>query len=197
MKEVIKLIEDVIPELKDGERFLLGIDGLSRAGKTNITKQLEQFLQERDIPYVVFHIDDFIETRKKRYHTGYEQWEEYYYLQWDVESLRKNLFEPCKSASFLKLPYYDSEKDQQLLKKSYLPLTGIILVEGVFLQREIWRDYFDYVVYIEASRETRFSREASTIKNQREKFEKRYWKAEEYYLETVGPVQKANLLIQN
>jgi len=197
MRNGLKQIERSIPNLKDGERFLLGIDGLSRAGKTTITKQLKHLLVEKNIPHVIIHLDDLIETREKRYNTGREQWEEYYYLQWDVDELKESFFEKCKTAPFLKLSFYENEKDHQHIKKVILPPTCVILIEGVFLQREAWRNYFDFVVYIEATKNQRFSREENTTKKQIEKFENRYWKAEDFYLDTINPLHKADLVIQN
>jgi uridine kinase len=197
MRNTVKQIEQNIPDLKDGERFLLGIDGLSRAGKTTITEHLSHLLLEKNISHVVIHLDDLIETKEKRYNTGHEQWEEYYYLQWDVDKLKQSLFEKCKTAPFLKLPFYESEKDQQHMKEVTLPPTCVIVIEGVFLQREAWRNYFDFMVYMEASKDKRFSREVNTTKRQIDKFEKHYWKAEAFYLETTNPVHKADLVVQN
>ncbi len=197
MLEAIKKINEVIPNLKSGQRFILGIDGLSRAGKTSITRAIEEQLKERSLPYFILHMDDFIETRKNRYYTGKEEWEEYYYLQWNIENLREVLFKPCKSARELCLPFYVPEKDLQEMKRIELPSNCIIIIEGVFLQRDMWRDYFDVVVYVEASKEKRFQREKETTRRQIDKFQKRYWKAEEFYIASVNPIRKANLVVHN
>ena len=197
MRNILKQIERNIPDLKDGERFILGIDGLSRAGKTTLTRQLSNLLLDKNIPHMIIHLDDLIETKDKRYNTGHDQWKEYYYYQWDVDKLKQSLFEKCKTAPFLKLSFYEIEKDQQYMKVVTLPPACVILIEGVFLQREAWRNYFDFVVYLEATKDQRFSREANTTKRLIEKFENRYWKAEDFYLDKIDPSHKADLVIQN
>jgi uridine kinase len=85
-------IANIIPKLEQGKRIVLGIDGLSRSGKTTLTKKVVQHLQEKYISVCLFHIDDYIVERKERYNTGYEEWYEYYNLQWDVKWLKDNLF---------------------------------------------------------------------------------------------------------
>ncbi|WP_367281297.1 hypothetical protein [Planococcus liqunii] len=61
-------------------RTILGIDGFSRTGKTKLSKELEARLREQGLAVYVFHIDDFIVEKKRRYGTGLEEWQEYYFL---------------------------------------------------------------------------------------------------------------------
>ena len=160
----------VIQTVNKEKRFVLGIDGLSRSGKTSFTAKLMEAL---DRPVLTYHIDDFIVDRSRRYHTGYEEWYEYYYLQWEVKRLQKELFQHMRE---------ESER-------------ALVIVEGVFLQRAEWRNYLDYVVYLKCSKEERFNRESQVTKQKVEKFRNRYWKAEGYYIITVKPERKANLVL--
>ncbi|GEN53595.1 hypothetical protein HFA01_18570 [Halobacillus faecis] len=119
------MVEEVlrrIPSLNAGERFIFGIDGLSRSGKTTLTEKIEKELKKSSFPVVTYHIDDYVVERERRYNTGYEPWYEYYFLQWDVKALKEDLFEAL-------------EKERAL-----------VIIEGVFLQREEWRSFFDFVV---------------------------------------------------
>jgi uridine kinase len=63
-----------------------------------------------------------------------------------------------------------------------IPNDCVVIIEGVFLQRKEWREFFDYIVYLDCPRETRFLREGEIVKGNIEKFRNRYWKAEDYYL---------------
>lgn len=191
LSSIIKLI----PTLKQGERFLLGIDGLSRSGKTTLVKCVSEKLQEKDIPFSIFHIDDHIVERKKRYDTGHAEWFEYYYLQWDIDWLKNDFFRLLKTDEELMLPFYKSETDCHETKYVTLPETGVIIVEGVFLQRKEWKQYFDSVVYLDCPREKRFSRETNKTQQNLKKFQKRYWKAEEHYMQTESPATAANLIL--
>ncbi|WP_071679753.1 kinase [Bacillus sp. BF9-10] len=123
-------------------RFLLGIDGLSRSGKTTFVTNLKENMKQESIPFHIFHIDDHIVERNKRYDTGYEEWYEYYYLQWDIEWLRQKFFRKLQNETKLNLPFYHDETDLCEMKKVQIPIVGVIVIEGVFLQRKEWRDFF-------------------------------------------------------
>ncbi|MBK5505870.1 kinase [Bacillus sp. TH12] len=187
-------IMKVIKEHKD-ERFILGIDGLSRSGKTTLVKELEADMKQSGILFHIFHIDDHITERNKRYNTGFAEWYEYYNLQWDIEWLQRNFFWKLQSDIQVQLPFYHDETDICEMKEIQLPLVGVIIVEGVFLQRKEWRNFFHYMVYLDCSRETRFLRESEETQKNLPKFQSRYWKAEEYYLEAELPRDRADLVV--
>ena len=177
-------------------KFILGIDGLSRSGKTTFVANLKENMKQESIPFHIFHIDDHIVERNKRYDTGFEEWYEYYYLQWDIEWLRQKFFQKLQNETRLKLPFYNDEVDSCEMKKVQIPIVGVIVIEGVFLQRKEWRDFFHYMVYLDCPRETRFLRESPETQKNLSKFKNRYWKAEDYYLETVLPRDRGDLIIK-
>ncbi|MCM3666369.1 kinase [Mesobacillus subterraneus] len=187
----------VIPEMEQGQRFILGIDGLSRSGKTTLVKKVEDYLREKNVSVCIFHLDDYIVERKRRYNTTYDEWYEYYYLQWDVEWLKDNLFKELKVAKELHLLQYDCNSDTQQLQVVEMPDTCLIIIEGVFLQRSEWRVFFDYLIYLDSARDRRLKRESAVTQKNISKFKMRYWKAEDYYIETVSPIEQANLVILN
>lgn len=197
MEEVMRTNEliNIMKKHKE-KRFILGIDGLSRSGKTTFVANLKENMKQESIPFHIFHIDDHIVERNKRYHTGYEEWYEYYYLQWDIAYLQKKFFQKLQTETKLTLPFYYDETDLSEMKKVQIPIVGVIVIEGVFLQRKEWRDFFHYMVYLDCPRETRFLRESEETQKNLSKFEKRYWKAEDYYLETEFPKDRADLVIQ-
>lgn len=197
MEEYILTILKEIPRIEQGQRFALGIDGLSRSGKTTFVKKIEQHFQGKDIPLFIFHIDDYIVERDKRYNTGYEEWYEYYHLQWDTKWLTDHLFNKLKSSEELHLLTYDHSSDTRKTEVVSLPETCLIIIEGVFLQRREWRSYYDYLIYLDCPREKRFNRESETTQMNLEKFRTRYWKAEDYYVETEFPKKNADMVFQN
>ncbi|MBD8070683.1 kinase [Bacillus sp. PS06] len=193
----VKNLLKKIPKIEQGQKIVLGIDGLSRSGKTTIVRNIEQHIQEKNILSCVLHIDDYIVERERRYNTGHEEWYEYYQLQWDVEWLKENLFQKLKESNELQLLTYDNHSDLQKLHTVKIPDTCLIIIEGVFLQRKEWRNYFDFMIFLDCVREERFHRESIETQTNIGKFEKRYWKAEDYYMETVSPIEQADLVIHN
>ena len=189
--ELVKVIAE-----NTSNRFILGIDGLSRSGKTTLVKQLEAELKQKDIPFHIFHIDDHIVKRSKRYDTGYEEWYEYYQLQWDVEWLQQHLFQQLRMENQLNLPFYNHQADSREMREVIIPNPCVIVIEGVFLQRKEWRGYFDYMVYLDCTRDQRFFRESEETQKNSLKFEQRYWKAEDFYLKMESPKQNADLILK-
>jgi uridine kinase len=190
-----KLLNTIL-SLHISHRFILGIDGLSRSGKTTFAESLREMLLQAHKDVCIFHLDDHIVERRKRYNTGCEEWYEYYNLQWDVEYLKENLFTKVREYSEVNLPFYNAELDMQFKKTVFIPHECIVIIEGVFLQRHEWREFFDYLVYLDCPRETRFNREGESIRDNIEKFRNRYWKAEDHYLESVRPLACADMIIK-
>ena len=196
MQNHVDTLLNIISTFDSNQRCILGLDGLSRSGKTTLSKKLCERLKERNIPYQLLHLDDYIVEREKRYQTGNEEWIEYYQLQWDVKWLTQHFFGNLKLSNELNLPFYDVESDTSKMKTIQLPVQGVIVIEGVFLQRKEWRSFFDRVVYLDCPRSKRFVRESEVAQENLSKFTNRYWKAEDYYLSTVSPKEQADLVIK-
>ncbi len=194
--KIVNILKE-IPKVEQGKKVVLGIDGLIRSGKTTFVRYIEQYIQEKNISVCIFHIDDYIVERKRRYNTGDDEWYEYYHLQWDIEGLKENLFNRLKKTNELNLLTYDYSSDKQKLQTVKISDTCLIIIEGVFLQRKEWRHFYDFMVYLDCSREKRFNRESDVTQSNIEKFEKRYWKAEDHYMRRVSPLERADLVIQN
>jgi uridine kinase len=192
---VYRLLEE-IPQIEMGQRGVIGIDGLSRSGKTTFVEGLQEILCEKEIPIIVLHMDDYIVERNSRYQTGHEEWYEYYQLQWDVDWLKENMLNLLKVSDRLVLPLYDPLLDTHKEQIIDIPETCLIIIEGVFLQRKEWRDFFDYVLYLDCPRKKRFNRESQATQDKLEKFKNRYWKAEDYYLESADPKSLADMIIE-
>jgi uridine kinase len=189
------LVRDLIPVIGDKDRLIIGIDGLSRSGKTTVVKMIAEILEYNNLPCQVIHLDDHIVERAKRYGTGAAEWQEYYYLQWEVELLREVMFRKLSQSNELTLPYYDEQQDQQVYRKLNLTGKKVVIVEGIFLQREEWEGYLDYSIFIDCPRKVRFERENAKTREDIGKFLNRYWKAEDFYLDNLSPTEKANKII--
>ena len=193
MDAIEKVLMQIMSAVRQNKRITLGIDGLSRSGKTTLVKRIASMLSEKEIESTVVHLDNHIVGRAKRYNTGQEEWREYYYLQWDVESLKKSLFADLIHSNEIELPFYDNETDHHIYKK--VTAKKVFIVEGIFLQREEWKSYLDYTVFIDCPRDIRFARESSQTQQNIEKFRNRYWKAEDFYIEKIRPAEKADIVI--
>ncbi|MCA0970200.1 hypothetical protein LCM20_06345 [Halobacillus litoralis] len=191
-----ELYDSFIASIRESDhRYLLGVDGLSRSGKTTYSKNLARYLTEQNYHVVTIHLDDYVEPWSIRYGTGLPEWEEYYSLQWNVMELREHLFEPMRSGDTLEIPRYHPELNVYEQHAVAIGDADVIIVEGVFLQREEWLGFFDKVVYLDVSRSVRFLREKPETRRKIKKFTERYWKAEEYYMEKCQPIKNADVVI--
>ena len=197
MDEKIQNLLGKMANVKQGQKLVVGIDGLSRSGKTTLVKNIVQHFKEKNISVCIFHIDDYIVERKKRYNTGNKEWYEYFYLQWDVEMLKENLLKRLRDYKEIHLLAYESSSDTHKLQITKIPETCLIIIEGVFLQRKEWRNFFDFIVYLDCPRDKRFQRESEETQKNIGKFVNRYWKAEDYYLKSLSPIEQADLIIRN
>lgn len=180
--------------------FIIAIDGLSGAGKTTIVNHLKNMLDN----ILVIHIDDHIVERKKRYNTGHEQWYEYYQLQWDTVYLEEELYKKLyQNKDQLHLSFYNKDHDSYVNKTIPLSPYQIVIIEGVFLLREEWKNYYDYIIFLDCPKEIRYERvlvRDAYIGDKEQivdKYQNRYWVAEEHYLNKQSPLTIAHCIVKS
>lgn len=98
------------------------------------------------------------------------------------------------------MPFYDKNKDLVSTKQKTVAFDNIVLIEGIFLQRREWRDFYDFVIYVDCPGDLRQQRVLSrdsyigdyqAILN---KYQNRYWPGEKYYLDNIKPANHADLI---
>jgi len=186
---------------KDYNRvFVLGIDGLGGSGKTTYAQSIEKSLINEGIQVEVLHIDDFIHPKEVRYNKAIAEWDCYYNLQWRYDYLIKEILAPTQLGNKIdkQIELYDKLTDSYFFKHIKMKADSILLMEGVFLQRDELRPYLDYVIFIDVPKEERLHRvlkRDTYIGDKKaifEKYEKRYFPAEEKYIKEYTPAKKAN-----
>ncbi|WP_238602053.1 kinase [Lysinibacillus parviboronicapiens] len=178
--------------------LIVAIDGLGGAGKTTFVKKLEDRLKRNCLVNVI-HIDDHIVESNKRYNTGFAEWYEYYYLQWNIELIKKDILKKlhCNKTEIL-LPFYDCTTNLMTNRKMVVATDSILLIEGIFLQRHEWRKFYDYTLFLQCSRTIREERVLSRdsymgdLHARMDKYKSRYWQAEAYYMKKENPLQQAD-----
>lgn len=152
---------------------------------------------------VVIHLDDFIHPRKIRYDDSVTEWEAFYYKQWRFDYLRKSILQPLASGLPVNatIELYHKETDQYVRTPITIPIGTQVILEGVFLQRKEFRDFFDYVIYLDIDKNTRLNRVLErdtyigTKEEIRAKYERRYFPAEAMYVKEYDPVRLADRVI--
>ncbi len=200
------LIADSIKKLCTNDRtVIVGIDGLGGAGKSTVSDEILSILRSEGLGITVLHIDDFIHPKEIRYNDNLPQWECYYRLQWRYDYLLDRIVTPIKSgADFTAdIELYDKDNDTYFLQHTVIPKGSIVIIEGVFLQRDELKDVFDYMIYIDVPENTRLARvlerdgyigDSDQIA---EKYNNRYFPAERFYVKNCNPAEKADYTVRN
>lgn len=182
--------------------FIVAIDGLSGSGKTTLVQQIGSELRDNDCKVVIIHIDDHIVERSRRYDTGFDEWYEYYFLQWDIEMLSIQLLQGLRNNSNeISLPFYDQSTDSLTTRQLSFSKNTVILIEGIFLQRKEWKSFYDYILFLKCPREVRCERVLKRdmyigdLEKRLNKYKRRYWPGEDYYLEAEKPIVHADIVI--
>lgn len=179
---------------------IIGIDGLGGSGKTTFAKELQQ-----KIGAVLFHLDDFIHPRHVRYNPHIEPWKLYYVHQWRYDYLIDRVLNPLKNGEEINnvIELYNKESDEYEETAVTIRKGVPVIIEGVFLQRDALRQYFDTVVYLDVDRDKRLQRvlQRDTYIGSKEailqKYEQRYFPAEEQYIEEYDPVANAQIVVRH
>ncbi|TCU74164.1 uridine kinase [Tissierella praeacuta] len=200
-----ELLNKIIGKYDSGKTMIVGIDGLGGAGKSAITELLKTQLQDSNYYPVVLHIDDFIYPRYIRYDEFKEEWYCYYNIQWRYDYLIKEILLPVREGIEIdkQVELYEKENDLYILEQIKIPQGSILLIEGIFLQRKEIKEYFDYMVYIELPKDIRLSRVINRDtyigddKDIKLKYERRYFPAEDKYIEEYCPAENADFVLEN
>lgn len=198
------MLEKIKEKLTDGKTVIVGIDGLGGAGKSSISEEIYEELSGENIPIEVLHIDDFIHPKKIRYNDNYAEWECYYNLQWRYDYLLENVINPIKkNGKFTGLiELYDKDEDRYEKKSVDIKEGSVVLIEGIFLQREELSQVFDYMIYIDVPESERLKRVLKrdgyigTVDDIKEKYENRYFPAERHYVNMYSPSKLADYVVK-
>lgn len=198
------MLEKIKEKLTDGKTVIVGIDGLGGAGKSSISEEIYEELSGENIPIEVLHIDDFIHPKNIRYNDNYAEWECYYNLQWRYDYLLENVINPIKkNGKFTGLiELYDKDEDRYEKKSVDIKEGSVVLIEGIFLQREELSQIFDYMIYIDVPESERLKRVLKrdgyigTVDDIKEKYENRYFPAERHYVNMYSPSKLADYVVK-
>ncbi|MCT4351927.1 uridine kinase [Streptomyces sp. Je 1-79] len=186
-------------------RLLVGIDGLTAAGKTSFGHELAEWIAGTGRPVLRATLDDFKNPWKDRHLYDRESGEGYYRNAYDYERVRSLLLDPARSpeADSCALCGIDplTQLDHSARRTPLAPDT-VLVVDGVFAFRPEIDGYWDYRVWLDVDAELSVRRGAERDQgwagsDAEAVHRDRYLVAERIYLAEVDPLPSTDVLVDN
>jgi len=181
-----------------GRPALVGIDGADGAGKTMLADELAPLVPGS----VRASLDDFHHPRSHRHALGRSA-ATVWARSFDLDACRRELLDPWRRGpgSSYRRRWHDLATDAQLADRPDLvPADGVLVVDGVFLQRPELVDVWDLVVYVHADDEVRVTRMAArdgVPDDPGHPDQRRYLDAQRLYREQCRPLDRADVVLDN
>lgn len=181
---------------------LVAVDGADGAGKTVFADALGEQLTALGRPVVRAGVDDFHHPQAYRHALG-RTGETVWARSFDVAAIRRELLDPWRRGpgSTYRRRWHDLATDAYVDESpAPVPDRGVLLVDGVFLQRPELADAWDLVVWLEVPASVRVARMATrdgTVDDVTHPDQQRYLDAQRIYRETCDPVSSADVVVDN
>ena len=196
------LAEEMLQHSAHG-RVVVGVDGVSGAGKTVFADDLATEL--RRLGHVVFRasMDDFHQPRAIRYAKGRESAQGFYEDSYDYASFRRVLLGPFRLAGSTGFctQFFDLERDVAY-ESSWLtgPADAILIVDGLFLLRPQLAGIWNFSIWLDAPDEVRRERMIERDGSHPESdspLGQRYLGGQELYQREAKPRTAASAIVDN
>jgi len=171
-------------------RTMVAVDGRFGSGQAAFADGLADALTARGAKVFRARIDDFFHPRADRERAGWLNGKAHFRSAYDYSLLRRVLIDPFHTAgstSFV-LTGFDEVRDQPVFQPKWMSagMDAILIVDGVFLHRPELSGAWNYSVWLTTPPvETEDAESARNVA------------ADEAYLATTTPSEKATALIDN
>jgi len=202
--EIIDRIIDRRAKTPGDRSLLVGVSGIDGCGKGYIASQLEAHLAQRGIPSVVINVDDWLNLPEKRFDREAPA-ENFYQHAIRFDELFANLVMPLREHRSIHLVADCLEETaRQYRKRTYdIKDVDVILVEGILLFKNQYRNFFDVRIWVECSFVTALARaiergqEGLSMAKTIAAYENIYFPAQRIHIDRDDPKAAADLTYNN
>lgn len=178
---------------------LVAVDGVDGAGKTVLANDLATVLTGRGDRVVRVGIDGFHRPRRERYARGRTSPEGYFLDSFDLDAFCRCVVEPVRAGSGqLRTAAFDHRADAPVTGARVDVVGVVVVVDGVFLQRDELRDAWDLAVFLRAPFEAAYSRMGrrdGTPTDAEHPANRRYLEGQRLYLRQCRPEERADVVL--
>ncbi|MBU0512185.1 MAG: uridine kinase [Chloroflexi bacterium] len=206
---VVEQLADFIVAVVLAHPVRVAIDGVDAAGKTMLANELTPLIEARGRPAIRASADGFHNPRVIRYQRGADSPEGYYLDSFDYQAIRDRLLIPLGpdgNRKYLRavFDYRADAPTHEPTRESHQD--AILLFDGIFLLRPELNDCWDFRIFVNVdfavSVERAVARDAQrnpeySTDELRAQYARRYVPGQSIYLQTVRPLELADVVIDN
>ena len=178
---------------------LVAVDGVDGAGKTTFADELAGVLAARGARVVRVGIDGFHRPRRERYARGRTSPQGYFLDSFDLDVFRRSVVEPVRSGSGpVRTAAFDHRTDAPVDGERVDAAGAVVLVDGVFLQRDELAGVWDLAVFLHAGFEASYARMSvrdGSPPDPEHPANRRYLEGQRLYLRACRPQERADVVI--
>ncbi|WP_213814043.1 uridine kinase [Glaciihabitans sp. dw_435] len=194
------LADEILHNYAHG-RVVIAIDGPDGAGKSRFADDLARVMGERGAAAFRASIDDFHHPYAEATRAGEFDPAGWYENAYDYDLLKTALISPFRSGGSFVTAAFDSAEDiPRTLAALTAPDDAILIVDGVFLNREELRGLWNYSVYLDVDADValaRYSERDGTSPDADAPLNQRYLGAQALYVAEARPRTTATAIINN
>ncbi|GEN78449.1 nucleoside/nucleotide kinase family protein [Actinotalea fermentans] len=177
---------------------LVAIDGVDGVGKTVLADDLAAVLGQRGERIVRTGIDGFHRPRAQRYARGRTSPEGYFFDSFDLAAFRRCVIEPVRSGGQVRTAAFDHRSDAPVPGELVDVVGAIVLVDGVFLQRDELHGAWDLAVFLRADFVATYARMSvrdGSPADPEDPANRRYLEGQRLYLNRCRPQERADVVL--
>jgi uridine kinase len=207
MNDIKKLLAAILAKRKEvpaRRSLLIGITGIDGAGKGYVAEALVARLQEQELRTVGINLDGWLNLPHKRF-SEENPAEHFYENAIRFEELFEQLILPLKESRSVRLEADFTEETGRRYRKHLYDFRDVecIVLEGIYLFKKAFQDYFDVKVWVNCTFETALKRalqgaqEGLSPEETARAYETIYFPAQRLHFVKDNPYSAADYILTN
>ncbi len=182
--------------------MLVTVDGVDGSGKTTLADELADVLLSTGREVVRASVDDFHHPKAFRHAEG-RTGETFWSRSFDYPALRRELLDPWRqgAGTAYRTAVHDVAGDRPVEQtQRSVPDDGVLLVDGIFTQRDELTGCWDYAIFLDVPFEVSVARMAArdgSVPDVGHPDQARYVAGQRLYLARCDPRARADVVVDN
>lgn len=203
---VLARVAAAVPDARAlGHPVRVGVDGVDGAGKTTFADALADALRAAGRDVLRGSVDGFHRPAAERYRRGRTSPEGFFHDSYDLDAFRRVLLDPLAPDHVgprrVRTAVHDVATDADPGAPWVdVPDATVVVVDGIFLQRDELADLWDLAIWLDASFDVTYARMAvrdGCPSDPLHPANARYREGQRLYLAACAPAERADVVVDN